>query len=501
MDNGKGENSMAIFLYNSLSGRKEQLETLEPGKVRFYACGPTVYNYFHIGNARMFVVFDTVRRYLEYRGFDVKFVQNFTDVDDRIINRAHEMQKDVRYVADYYIQGYFEDADALGVRRANVHPRVTECIPDIIQFISDLIESKHAYAVNGDVYFDTSTFTGYGKLSHQSVEDLRAGFRIEVNEEKDDPTDFALWKKAKPGEEYWDSPWGPGRPGWHIECSVMNNKYLGEQIDIHAGGRDLIFPHHENEIAQSEAHSGHQFARYWMHNGTLNINGEKMSKSLGNFIMTRDLLAERNPRTIRFFLLSAHYRHPLNYTELAMDQAEQALDRIDRMMRNLEHRAEGIKSYPEFLQSGPDRDESTVQQGAGDMGEQLHANEMDVEVEVNKVRQSFVAAMDDDFNTADGMAAIFEGVRTANTYLTGSNVSLEGISLWLNLFQELLDVLGLAADKQEDLLEEDILQRIEERNQARRKRDFARADEIRDDLAKHGIVLEDTPQGTRWVRL
>ncbi|OFW75770.1 MAG: cysteine--tRNA ligase [Alicyclobacillus sp. RIFOXYA1_FULL_53_8] len=489
---------MSIYLYNSLSGQKEKLETLEPGKVRFYACGPTVYNYFHIGNARMFVVFDTVRRYLEYRGYEVKYVQNFTDVDDRIIHRAQELQKDVRYVADYYIQGYFEDADELGIRRADVHPRVTECVSDIIEFIGDLIASKHAYAVNGDVYFDTSTFADYGKLSHQAVEDLRAGFRIEVNEEKDDPTDFALWKSVKPGEEYWDSPWGPGRPGWHIECSVMNKKYLGEQIDIHAGGRDLIFPHHENEIAQSEAHSGHQFARYWMHNGTLNIDGEKMSKSLGNFIMTRDLLQRRSARTVRFFLLSAHYRHPLNYTELAMDQAEQGLDRIDRAMRNLVHRSESLAAYPEFL-AATDADPASEEDVTAQRSVSTLTLE-DVEEEVGKIRQSFIAAMDDDFNTADGIAAIFEGVRAANSYLNLRGVTRDGIALWLGLFDELLAVLALTASEASELVEDDILKKIDERNQARGKRDFARADEIRAQLAEHGVQIEDTPQGTRWYR-
>lgn len=490
---------MSIYLYNSLSGQKEKLETIEPGKVRFYACGPTVYNYFHIGNARMFVVFDTVRRYLEYRGYEVKYVQNFTDVDDRIIHRAQELHKDVRYVADYYIQGYFEDADELGIRRANVHPRVTECISDIIEFIADLMASKHAYAVNGDVYFDTSTFADYGKLSHQAVEDLRAGFRIEVNEEKDDPTDFALWKSVKPGEEYWDSPWGPGRPGWHIECSVMNKKYLGEQIDIHAGGRDLIFPHHENEIAQSEAHSGHQFARYWMHNGTLNIDGEKMSKSLGNFIMTRDLLQRRSARTVRFFLLSAHYRHPLNYTELAMDQAEQGLDRIDRAMRNLAHRSESLTSYPDFLAVSDADTASEVEEVTAQRSVSSQTLE-DVEEEVGKVRQSFVAAMDDDFNTADGIAAIFEGVRVANSYLNLRGVTHGGIQLWLALFQELLAVLALTASEASEFVEDDILKKIHERNEARRKRDFARADEIRVELSEHGVQIEDTPQGTRWYR-
>ncbi len=471
---------MAIRLYNTMTGRKEPLETLESGKVRFYACGPTVYNYFHIGNARMFVVFDTVRRYLEYRGYEVRFVQNFTDVDDRIIQRANETGLDVRGVANMYIQAYFEDADALGIRRATVHPRVTECIDDIIRFIQDLIDKGHAYVRDGDVYFDTSSFPEYGKLSGQSLEDMRAGFRIEVNENKDDPTDFALWKSAKPGEEYWESPWGPGRPGWHIECSVMSSKYLGEQIDIHAGGRDLVFPHHENEIAQSESHSGKVFAKYWMHNGTLNINGEKMSKSLGNFIMTRDLLQRRPARAIRFFLLSAQYRHPLNYTEDAMDQAEQAIERIDRCLRNLEHRKAALVSAKNRPQ--PDDAEEQRQAAAA-------------------VRNQFIDAMDDDFNTADGISAIFEGVRLANTYLAKDDVSVDGIDVWSGLILELLDVLGLKdTSMSEAELEASIAQLIEERNEARKRRDFQRADEIRNLLLERGIVLEDTAQGTRWYR-
>jgi cysteinyl-tRNA synthetase len=471
---------MAIRLYNTLTGRKEPLETLEPGKVRFYACGPTVYNYFHIGNARMFVVFDTVRRYLEYRGYEVRYVQNFTDVDDRIIQRANETGMDVRGVANMYIQAYFEDADALGIRRATVHPRVTECIDDIIRFIQDLIDQGHAYVRDGDVYFDTSSFPEYGKLSGQSLEDMRAGFRIEVNENKDDPTDFALWKSAKPGEEFWDSPWGPGRPGWHIECSVMSSKYLGEQIDIHAGGRDLVFPHHENEIAQSESHSGKVFARYWMHNGTLNINGEKMSKSLGNFIMTRDLLQRRPARAIRFFLLSAQYRHPLNYTEDAMDQAEQAIERIDRCLRNLQHRKDTLVGSA----NRPQSDDAEEQRQAA-----------------AAVRNQFIEAMDDDFNTADGISAIFEGVRLANTYLTRDEVSVAGIDTWSGLIEELLDVLGLKERSAEDTeLEENIAALIAERNEARKRRDFQRADEIRNYLLERGIVLEDTPQGTRWYR-
>jgi cysteinyl-tRNA synthetase len=470
---------MAIQLYNTLTGQKEPLQTLEPGKVRFYACGPTVYNYFHVGNARMFVVFDTVRRYLEYRGYEVRYVQNFTDVDDKIIQRAIETGSDVRSVANHYIQTYFEDADALGIRRATVHPRVTECIPDIIRFIQDLIDAGHAYVRGGDVYFDTSSFPEYGKLSGQSPEDMRAGFRIEVNEQKEDPTDFALWKGAKPGEEFWDSPWGPGRPGWHIECSVMSQKYLGEQIDIHGGGRDLVFPHHENEIAQSESHSGKWFARYWMHNGTLNINGEKMSKSLGNFIMTRDLLAKRPARAVRFFLLSAQYRHPLNYTEEAMDQAEQALERIDRSLRNLAHRKQTLEQAPQVPQ--PD-------------------DKQEQEAEAAKVREQFVTAMDDDFNTADGISVLFEGVREANTYLTRQEVSVAGIDVWSGLIEELLDVLGLKGTATDDDLEANIARLIEERNEARKRRDFQRADEIRDQLLQQGIVLEDTAQGTRWYR-
>ncbi|MBX5436880.1 MAG: cysteine--tRNA ligase [Alicyclobacillaceae bacterium] len=476
---------MAIYVYNTMSGCKEPLETIEPGKIRFYACGPTVYDRFHLGNARMFVVFDTIRRYLEYRGYEVRYVQNFTDVDDRIIARAVETGKDVRTVASENIAAYFEDADALGIRRAVVHPRVTECIPDIIAFIEDLIRKGHAYVRNGDVYFDTSTFPGYGKLSHQSPDQFRHGFRIEVNEDKDDPVDFALWKAAKPGEEYWDSPWGPGRPGWHIECSVMSSKYLGDQIDIHAGGRDLVFPHHENEIAQSEARSGKPFVRYWLHNGTLNINGEKMSKSLGNFITAHDLLQRRPARAIRYYLLSAHYRNPLNYTEEAMDQAEQSLDRIDRCLRNLAHRANAVRALPDFLKP------------TGGRGGELEASAIQAAA---AARSAFIAAMDDDFNTADAMAAIFEAVRAANTYLQEQDVTEQGIAAWSGVIQELLGVLGLEADERPVMADAEVLALIEERAQARQRRDFRRADEIRDHLLAHGVVLEDTPVGTRWYR-
>ncbi|ACV59736.1 cysteine--tRNA ligase [Alicyclobacillus acidocaldarius] len=470
---------MGILLYNSLTGKKEPLQTLEPGKVRFYACGPTVYHFFHLGNARMFVVFDTIRRYLEYRGYEVRFVQNFTDIDDRIIQRAQELGISPRELAEENIRYYFEDAGKLFIRPATVHPRVTECVDEIIRFIQDLIDRGHAYERNGSVYFDTSSFPEYGKLSHQSPEDMRAGYRIEVQDEKDDPTDFALWKAAKPGEEWWPSPWGPGRPGWHIECSVMNYLYLGEQIDIHAGGRDLIFPHHENEIAQSEAHSGKTFARYWLHNGTLNINGEKMSKSTGNFIMARDLLERRDPRAVRFFLLSAHYRNPLNYTEEALDQAEQALSRIDRLIRDLDHRAEALKAMRGALDRA---DEVPSTRGRSD---------------VEQIRSAFIQAMDDDFNTADGMAAIFDGVRVVNTRLEEGGVTLGDLRLYRDLFVELLGVLGIPK-KEEERLEDEIERLIAERAEARKRRDFARADEIRDQLRHRGIVLEDTPYGTRW---
>jgi len=472
---------MAIQLYNTMAGKKEPLVTMKPGEVSFYACGPTVYNYFHIGNARMFVVFDTIRRYLEYRGYTVHYVQNFTDVDDKIIQRSIETGEDVRTVANKYIGTYFEDAGALAVQRATVHPRVTENIEDIIDFIAGLIQKGHAYVRDGSVYFDTSSFPEYGKLSHQLPDEMRSGFRIEVNEKKDDPTDFALWKAAKPNEEYWDSPWGPGRPGWHIECSVMSRKYLGEQIDIHAGGRDLIFPHHENEIAQSESYSGKPFARYWVHNGTLNINGEKMSKSLGNYIMTRDLLQRRSGRAIRFFLLSAQYRHPLNYTEDAMDQAEKGLERIDRSLLNLQHRKEALAQLPLSIPVEPDE------------GVQREA--------VANVRAVFILAMDDDFNTADAIAALFEVVRQANSYVAGSRVSAAGLDVWIALLAELAGILGIEAGAGFVALRDDEISRLlEERNDARKRRDFQRSDDIRDHLADMGIYLEDTAQGTRWYR-
>ncbi|MFD1673172.1 cysteine--tRNA ligase [Alicyclobacillus fodiniaquatilis] len=470
---------MAVVLYNSMTGQKEKLETIEPGKVRFYACGPTVYNLFHLGNARMFISFDMIRRYLTYRGYEVRYVQNFTDVDDRIIQRANEQGIPPRQLAQENIDEYFRDAGALFIEPATVHPRVTECIPEIITYIQDLIGKNHAYERGGNVYFDTSSFADYGKLSHQSPEDMRSGFRIDVQEEKDDPSDFALWKAAKPGEEFWPSPWGNGRPGWHIECSVMNALYLGEQIDIHAGGRDLIFPHHENEIAQSEAHSGETFARYWLHNGTLNINGEKMSKSTGNFIMTRDLLKQKDARTIRFFLLSAHYRHPLNFTEEALSHAEQGLQRIDRAIQSLDHRIEALRQVEDVVEVKRDAPTEQVQR------------------DVALIRAEFVAAMDDDFNTADGISAIFEGVRRVNSHLSEGQVNITDLLAYRDVFVELLGVIGLP-EKETRPLEAEIAELITARNEARKRRDFGRADEIRDGLKARGVILEDTAQGTRW---
>lgn len=490
-----GRSRVAIQVYNTLTREKEQFETIEPGKVRFYACGPTVYDLFHLGNARMFVVFDTVRRYLEYRGYDVRYVQNFTDVDDKIINRANELGVGVREVANRNIEEYFLDATALGIRSASVHPRVTECIPEIIDFITDLLRAENAYEIGGTVYFDTGSFKDYGKLSHQVIDEMQAGFRIDVSEDKRHPTDFALWKAAKPGEESWVSPWGEGRPGWHIECSVMNYLFLGERIDIHGGGRDLMFPHHENEIAQSEAHSGETFARYWVHNGMININGEKMSKSLGNFVTARDLLQNHAGRAIRFYLLSAQYRRPLNYTEEAMVQAEQSNERIARAFLNLDHR-------------------STSLEDANDL---LHENQVAgvpeaVRAEIDAVHDQFIAAMDDDFNTADGIAAVFEGVRRANSYLAGNEVSLAGIAHWRSLLQELVSVLGLpdAADvpmpldegvlAQQSWSDAQVEEKVAQRDTARRNRDFTGSDALRDELAAVGVIIEDTPQGTRWRR-
>ncbi|ASS87511.1 cysteine--tRNA ligase [Geobacillus sp. FSL K6-0789] len=465
----------SIRLYNTLTRKKEPFEPLEPNKVKMYVCGPTVYNYIHIGNARAAIVFDTIRRYLEFRGYDVTYVSNFTDVDDKLIKAARELGESVPAIAERFIEAYFEDIQALGCKKADIHPRVTENIGTIIEFIQALIDKGYAYEVDGDVYYRTRKFPGYGKLSHQSIDELQAGARIEVGEKKDDPLDFALWKAAKEGEICWDSPWGKGRPGWHIECSAMARKYLGDTIDIHAGGQDLTFPHHENEIAQSEALTGKPFAKYWLHNGYLNINNEKMSKSLGNFVLVHDIIRQIDPQVLRFFMLSVHYRHPINYSEELLESARRGLERLRTAYGNLQHRLGASTNLT-------DDDDKWLSRIAA-------------------VRESFIREMDDDFNTANGIAVLFELAKQANLYLQEKTTSETVIGAFLREFEQLMDVLGLdPKPKQEELLDEEIEALIQQRNEARKNRDFALADRIRDELKAKNIILEDTPQGTRWKR-
>jgi cysteinyl-tRNA synthetase len=462
---------MSIRVYNTRTRQKEELRTIEPGKVRMYVCGPTVYNYFHIGNARTFVVFDAIRRYLEYRGYEVKYVQNFTDVDDRLIQASIETGQSVPDIAERYIEAYFQDADALRVKRATVHPRVMENIPEIIGFIQELLDKCYAYVSEGDVYYDTLRFADYGKLSNQSLDDLQAGARIEVSEKKRHPLDFVLWKAAKPGEISWDSPWGKGRPGWHIECSAMNRKYLGDRIDIHGGGHDLMFPHHENELAQSQAATGEPLATYWLHSGYLNINNEKMSKSLGNSIFVKDLRQQYDPVALRFFLLTAHYRNPINFSEETMRQAVQSLERIYGCLDSLRFR---LKT------ADPDSVDP---------------------VEMESYKQRFCEVMDDDFNTPDAITVLFELVKDANQYMRNQVVSKTTLQTYVSTLEELLGVLGLEpAAGNDTLLDEEIERLIAERTEARKQKNFARADEIRTLLQQQGILLEDTPQGVRWRR-
>lgn len=465
---------MTIKLYNTLTREKEIFEPIEEGQVRMYVCGPTVYNYIHIGNARPAIVFDTVRRYLEYSGYDVQYVLNFTDVDDKIIKAANESGENVFDVANRYIDAYLEDVKSLGVKEATYNPRVTETMDDIITFIKTLIEKDFAYAVDGDVYFKPRTFDGYGKLSHQSIDELRSGARIQVGEKKEDPLDFALWKQAKEGEIAWDSPWGKGRPGWHIECSAMAKKYLGETIDIHAGGQDLTFPHHENEIAQSEAGNEEVFANYWMHNGYINIENEKMSKSLGNFVLTRDMIANHDPQVIRFFMLSVHYRHPINFSPELLDAAKNSLERIKTAYYNLEHRKKSSLNLTTDINGW-------------------------LEVIEDKKRQ-FQVEMDDDFNTANAIAVLFDLAKEANVYIELKQTSSNVIDAFQKAIHSQLMVLGITLNKQKELLDEDIEALIEERNAARKDRNFTRADEIRDQLKEMDIILEDTSQGVRWKR-
>ncbi|WP_126424758.1 cysteine--tRNA ligase [Brevibacillus marinus] len=467
---------MSIQLYNTLTRRKEPFIPIEQGKVKMYVCGPTVYNYIHIGNARPAIVFDTVRRYLQYRGFQVTFVQNITDVDDKLIRAAAEEGTSVPELAERYTAAYNEDIRALNVLPPDVQPRVMQTIPEIIAFISGLIEKGYAYERDGDVYFRTDRFAEYGKLSHQPLDELMAGARVEVSEKKANPLDFALWKAAKPGEICWDSPWGKGRPGWHIECSAMARKFLGETIDIHGGGSDLVFPHHENEIAQSECLHNKPFARYWMHNGMLNINNEKMSKSLGNFLLLRELINTYGGQVIRFFMLSGHYRGPINFSDEMLKQAANGLERIRTAYANVLHRLPTAR---------PDEPNGLAEQQAALL---------------ERLRQEFIAAMDDDFNTANAITVLFELAREANLYLRQQNVGRQQLEAYRRLFLELADVLGLVLEDADELLDEEVEALIAERAAARKARNFARADEIRNLLAARRIILEDTPQGVRWRR-
>jgi len=463
-------------MYNTLSRKKEEFVPMVAGEIKMYVCGPTVYNYFHIGNARPFVVFDTVRRFFEYIGYRVTFVQNFTDIDDKIIMKAKQDGISPTEVSEKYIEEYFRDAQALGVNKADVHPKVTENVKEIIGYVETLIEKGFAYEVNGDVYYDTSKFDDYGKLSRQSIDDLEVGARVEANEIKKHPVDFALWKSQKDGEQGWDSPWGKGRPGWHIECSVMSTKYLGETIDIHAGGQDLIFPHHENEIAQSEACSGKIFARYWLHNGYITINNEKMSKSKGNFFTVRDILKEFSGEVTRFFLLSAHYRNPINFSRELMEQSKSGLDRLLNAKNNLRH----------FLENNKNQNITSE--------EQMNLDSF------LKFKEKFIEAMNDDFNTADALAAMFELVKEINQKINGYS-SKELVAKSLDLLMELANVLGILSESITKDLDSDIEKLVEERQRARKEKNFGLADKIRDELKEKGIILEDTPQGVRIVRI
>lgn len=465
-------------LYNTLTRQKEEFKPVTPGEVRMYSCGPTVYNYFHIGNARPFIIFDTLRRYLEYRGYKVTFVQNFTDIDDKMIKKANEEGITVKELGERFIAEYFKDAKGLGIKEATVHPKATENIDAIIELIKKLEEKGFAYNVDGDVYFNTKKFKEYGKLSHQPLEALEAGARIDVNEQKRDPMDFALWKKQKPGEPAWESPWGMGRPGWHIECSAMANKYLGTTIDIHSGGQDLIFPHHENEIAQSEAANEAPFANYWLHNGYINVDNQKMSKSLNNFFTVRDVAKEYDYEVIRFFMLSAHYRNPINFSKDLMEQAKSGLERMYTCLDNLEF----------FKQNAQDR--------------AMNGQEMELASRLNKYKENFIAAMDDDLNTADAIAAMFEMVREINANITAtSNSSVVIIEFAANLLKELGNVLGILQKSQQNSLNAEIEELIAKRQQARKEKNWTLADSIRDQLKEMGIVLEDTPQGVKWRKV
>ena len=464
-------------IYNTLTRRKEEFVPIEEGKAKIYICGPTVYNFIHIGNARPMVVFDCLRRYLQYRGYDVTYVQNFTDVDDKIINKAREEGVTAPEISEKYIKEYFDDADALGVRRADVHPKVSQHIQEIIDFVQTLIDKGFAYEADGDVYFKTREFSQYGKLSGQNIDDLEAGARIAVGEVKLDPLDFALWKAQKSEDEIaWDSPWGKGRPGWHIECSTMAKKHLGTTIDIHAGGEDLQFPHHENEIAQSECCNGVQFANYWMHNGFITIDHEKMSKSKGNFFTVRDIRKHFTGEEIRFFLLTGQYRGPIDFSDKQMEQARASLERIRNCREELKF----------IIEKGKD-------------GEMTSDEEATLEG-LLKYKDEFIAAMDDDLNTADAITAIFEMVTSINTALRGAPTKAFAEEA-MKKFMELIDVIGILFEEaEEEGVDPEIQALVDERQEARKNKDFARADEIRDQLKAMGITLKDTPQGVQIIK-
>ena len=463
-------------IFNTLTRKKEELVPQKEGEFKIYACGPTVYNFIHIGNARPLCVFDVLRRYLEYRGNRVNFVQNFTDIDDKIIRRANEEGVTFKDISEKYIEEFWVDAKGLNIREATVHPKATENIDEIISIVSALVEKGYAYAVDGDVYFSTKKFKEYGKLSHQPLEELEAGARINVGELKREPMDFALWKSAKPGEPYWESPWGHGRPGWHIECSAMVRRYLGETIDIHCGGQDLVFPHHENEIAQSECCNGVPFARYWMHNGFITVDKVKMSKSLGNFFTVRDVAQQFGYEPIRFLMLSCQYRSPINYSYDAIEQCKASLERMYTCRNNLDFAFKNAS-------------------------DEAGANDGEIVAMIDNRRNQFIEAMEDDLNTADAIGTIFELVRDINTYVNEGNHSKNLVEYAAEVLDELTGVLGLLYNrKPQESLDDEIERLIEERNAARKNKNWAEADRIRDDLKARGIILEDTAQGVKWHR-
>lgn len=461
-------------VFNTLTRRKEDLIPLKEGEFKIYACGPTVYNFIHIGNARPLCVFDVMRRYLEYRGNKVNFVQNFTDIDDKIIRRANEEGVTFKDISEKYIEEFWVDAKGMNIREATTHPKATENIGEIIDIVSTLIEKGYAYEANGDVYFSTKKFNEYGKLSHQPLEDLEAGARINVGEVKKEPMDFALWKNAKPGEPYWESPWGHGRPGWHIECSAMVRRYLGDTIDIHCGGQDLIFPHHENEIAQSECCNGAPFARYWMHNGFITVDKVKMSKSLGNFFTVRDVAAQYGYEPIRYLMISCQYRSPINYSFDAIEQCKASLERLYTCRDNLDFALKNAK-------------------------DEADANDGEIKALIDAKKDKFIEAMEDDLNTGEALGAVFELVRDLNTNITGVK-SKELTEYAITVFDELMNVLGLLYNRKTASLDDEIEALIEARNEARKNKNWAEADRIRDELKAQGIVLEDTPQGVKWYR-